>query len=62
MAGREISVLAVTPLHADEMALKLRKGSDALADLFDEAELSELLDPARPSVAPRRRGLFGRRR
>jgi hypothetical protein len=61
-AGREINVLAVIPLHADEMDLKLRKGSEALAGLFDQAELSELLDPGRPSVVPRRRGLFGRRR
>ena len=60
-AGREINVLAVIPLHDDEMDLKLKKGSDALVGLLDEAELSELLDPARPSVAPRRRRLFGRR-
>jgi hypothetical protein len=61
-AGREINVLGVIPLHDDEMDLKLRKGAEALVDLLDEAELSELLDPARPSVVPRRRGLFGRRR
>lgn len=60
VAGREISVLAVIPIHADEMDLKLKKGADELAGLFDEAELSELLDPARPSVAPRRRRLFRR--
>jgi hypothetical protein len=59
-AGREVSVLAVIPTHADEMDLKLKKGADELAGLFDEAELSELLDPARPSVAPRRRRLFRR--
>jgi hypothetical protein len=60
VAGRQISVLAAIPIHADEMDLKLKKGADELAGLFDEAELSELLDPARPSVAPRRRRLFRR--
>jgi hypothetical protein len=44
------------------MELKLRKGSDELVERLDEAGLSELLDPKRASVAPRRRGLLGRRR
>lgn len=61
-AGRDINVHAVIPLHADEMELKLRKGSDALVERLDQAGLSELLDPGRVSVASRRRGLFGRRR
>jgi Suppressor of fused protein (SUFU) len=50
-AGREINVLAVIPLHADEMDLKLDRGSDELIDRLDDADLSELLDPSRPSVA-----------
>jgi suppressor of fused protein SUFU len=62
VGGRQINILAVIPLHADEMDLKLAKGSDRLIDLLDRAEVSELLDPNRPSVAPPRRMLFGRRR
>jgi hypothetical protein len=58
---REISVLGVIPLHADEMQLKLDQGTDALYDLLDEAGVTEILDPQRPSVVPRRRrGLFRR--
>jgi hypothetical protein len=60
VGGREISFFAVFPLHADEMELKLEQGADALYDLLDEAELTEILDPDRPSAAPRRRRLFGR--
>jgi hypothetical protein len=62
VAGRQINVLAVIPIHADEMDLKLEQGSDELIGRLDGAEVSELLDPSRPSVAPRRRRLFGRRR
>jgi hypothetical protein len=60
VAGRQINVLAVVPLHADELDFKLDKGTDDLLDLLDGAELSELLDPGRPSVVRRRRGLFRR--
>ena len=58
--GRSLSFFAVVPLHEDEMNFKLKKGNDALVDRLDEAGVTELLDPSRPSVAPRRRGLFGR--
>ena len=60
VAGREISVLAALPIHADEMDLKLERGAEELAELFDKAELSELVDPGRPGVVRRRRRLFGR--
>lgn len=40
---------ALIPLHHDEMELKLAKGVDALFDGFDRAEVSEILDPTRPS-------------
>jgi suppressor of fused protein SUFU len=59
VAGRQINVLGVVPIHADEMELKLEKGTDALVDLLDQAGLSELLDPGRRSVVRRRR-LFRR--
>jgi hypothetical protein len=58
--GRTIEFFAVIPLHADEMKLKLEKGTDALYDLLDAAELTEILDVDRPSVVPRRRKFFGR--
>lgn len=52
----------VVPLHRDEMDFKLRKGTDALAALLDAAQVTEAVEPERPSVAPApRRGLFRRR-
>jgi hypothetical protein len=60
MPDREIQFLAVVPLHRDEMQLKIDKGLDALFGLLDEAEVTEAVDPGRPSVVPRRRRLFGR--
>jgi Suppressor of fused protein (SUFU) len=58
--GREIDLLAVWPLHADEMQVKLDDGLDRLFDLLDEARIMEIVDPDRPSVVPKRR--FFRRR
>jgi hypothetical protein len=60
--GRSVDVWAVIPIYADEMKLKLDRGTEALETLLDEHEVTELLDPARPSVVPQRRGLFRRRR
>ena len=60
VAGRQISILAALPIHADEMDLKLERGAEELAELFDKVALSELVDPGRPSVVRRRRRLFGR--
>jgi hypothetical protein len=57
--GRSVRILAVVPLYAEEMRLKLKRGSDALYDLFDEHGITDVVDPTRPSVAPRRRR-FGR--
>jgi len=59
VAGRQISVLAALPIHADEMDLKLERGAEELAELFDKAQLSEVVDAGRPSVVRRRR-LFRR--
>jgi hypothetical protein len=57
---RDIRFLAVLPLHADEMKLKLDKGLEALYELLDAAELTEILDHDRPSVVPPRRKWFRR--
>jgi hypothetical protein len=59
--GRKVDIWAVVPIHADEMKLKLDRGTEALEALLDKSEVTELLDPARPSVVPPRRGLFRRR-
>jgi hypothetical protein len=47
--GRRISLLALIPVHQAEMNLKLASGTAALYDAFDRAEVSEVLDPTRPS-------------
>jgi hypothetical protein len=60
IGSAEIHFFAVFPLHADEMELKLEQGADQLYELLDAAALTEILDPDRPSVVPRRRRLFGR--
>ena len=60
LGEREIQFLAVIPLHRAEMQLKLDKGLDALADRLDEVELTEIMDPNRPSVVRGHRRLFRR--
>jgi Suppressor of fused protein (SUFU) len=50
--GRSISFLTIIPLYSGELQLALDKGFTALLDLFDEARVNELLDPARPSLVP----------
>jgi hypothetical protein len=47
---RRVRFLGVYPLYAEEMRLKLESGFEALIDRFDNAGVSELLDPGRPSV------------
>jgi hypothetical protein len=59
--GREIDLLAVWPLYKDEMQVKLDDGLDRLFDLLDEARITEILEPDRPSVVPKRRRLPFRR-
>lgn len=49
--GTIINFLVLIPLYKEEMDLKLEKGTDALLDLFDEYEISELIDIERPNVA-----------
>ena len=58
--GGSVRILAVVPLYEDEMRLKLERGADALYDLFDEHGITDVVDPTRPSIAPRRRRFFGR--
>jgi hypothetical protein len=59
--GRSLNVLGVLPLYEDEMKFKLKRGTEALFTLFDQAGLTDVVDVARPSVV-RRRGRFFKRR
>ncbi|MEU8657301.1 suppressor of fused domain protein [Actinoplanes philippinensis] len=49
--GAEINLLAVIPLHRDEVAAKIERGTDALIEILDRGGVTELLDPGRPSFA-----------
>jgi hypothetical protein len=54
--GDTVHFASLVPLHPDELAFKLEHGVSALMDLLDDAGVTELYDPARPSVIrPRRR-------
>lgn len=45
-----INFYAVIPIHTAELMHKLEQGLDALLDRFEEAGVSEYIDPRRPSV------------
>jgi hypothetical protein len=47
--GRTILFHSVIPLHANEMEQKLKVGGEALFEGFDRHDVSEVLDPFRPS-------------
>ncbi|MCB1233189.1 MAG: suppressor of fused domain protein [Verrucomicrobiae bacterium] len=49
---------AVIPLHEDELALKLREGTEALFDGFERDGVTELLEVARPSSLVRKNRWF----
>ena len=55
---KEITFYSVVPLYADEMAFKLRQGSNELFDKLDDAELGDVIDPQRRSVLDKRSGVF----
>jgi Suppressor of fused protein (SUFU) len=48
--GRDIHFHGLFTLLEDEMQAKLDHGADALLERFDQAGVTELLDPSRPSV------------
>jgi len=57
--GRVVHLYCLHALHADEMDLKLAKGTNALLGAFDRAHVSEVLDLERPSSIRRKRfGIF----
>lgn len=59
-AGPKVHFYALYPLYDDEMSLKLAQGTDALIDRMEAANVMDLLNPARPSMVPRKKflGLF----
>lgn len=57
-AEKTIAFLSVVPLHPGEMNLKLRKGVDALLDLFDRKNIRDVVDPARADVTRKRFGFL----
>ncbi len=49
---------AIIPLHVDEMDLKLKHGANALFDGFDNHRVTEILNPSRVSVVPKKKSWF----
>jgi hypothetical protein len=57
--GRAVNLYTLHALHPEEMQFKLDKGTDALLEAFDGAQVSEVLDVSRESSVKRKRlGLF----
>jgi hypothetical protein len=57
--GRRITFFALMPLYREELEYKLKAGSDALIDRFDEVGVSDVINPQRPNVCrPGRKRLF----
>jgi hypothetical protein len=47
------------PLYREEMDYKLKEGLETLADKMVEYDISEIIDPNRPNMCKKKRGLFG---
>lgn len=52
--GATISFYQLVPLYAEEMDLKLEKGSDEITSRFGKQNIDFVLDPSRPNVALKR--------
>jgi hypothetical protein len=48
--GRNVEILAVLPVYADEYRFLMERGPQALLDELDRAHVTEILDPRRDSV------------
>ncbi|WP_369977722.1 suppressor of fused domain protein [Xanthomonas bundabergensis] len=57
-ADKTIVFMTIVPLYPEEMALKLKKGSEALLDRFDAKGVGDIVEPGRVNVARKRFGLF----
>ena len=59
---RTVHFWSLVALYPEEMELKLKDGTDALVERLDRAGVTAIIDPKRPSVAPRKGWWpFGRR-
>ncbi len=56
--SKEITFYSVVPLYAEEMQLKLRRGSDELLKRFDKHGIDDLVLPRRRNVAKKLLGLI----
>jgi hypothetical protein len=56
--GEVVNFLAVEPIHADELELRAKRGADALIPRLEAAQVFELYNPERPSVAPQKFSLM----
>jgi hypothetical protein len=54
--GEWVNFLALEPIYADELELKMKRGSDALIEKLEAAQVFELYNPIRRSVAPPAKG------
>lgn len=55
LGKKTISFFVLLPLYAEEVALKLERGTEELLDRFDEYEIDDVIDVERPNVAKKRR-------
>lgn len=53
-----VDMFTLWPLHADEMQFKLDRSTEALIEKFEQAQVSDIIDPGRPSAVARKK-LFG---
>jgi hypothetical protein len=54
--GEQVNFLALEPIYADELELKMKRGADSLIEKLESAQVFELYNPARRSVAPAAKG------
>jgi len=59
-SGNTIAFYQIVPLYAEEMQLKLDKGSDELERLFEKHNISFIIDPNRKNVALKRKNSLSR--
>lgn len=55
---KEITFYSVVPLYAEEMNLKLRKGTNKLLNLFDKKNINDVVNIKRVDVAKKRFGFL----
>lgn len=53
--GTIVRFWSLLPVYAEEMDLKLRKGTEVLLEHVEQAGISDIIDRARPNVAPRKK-------